>query len=83
MSPGVCGLIPVGMKHAWLGPESGAARWIDMNAPCPKGENFEEDILPWTPAVGRVEDFDIRDSLRGIFSAWAKTTSRSTPCARV
>ena len=23
LSPGACGLIPVGMKHAWLGPTSG------------------------------------------------------------
>ena len=44
LSPGACGLIPVGMKHAWLGPTSGTARWIDMNAPCPKGENFAEVV---------------------------------------
>ncbi|HEX7237239.1 MAG TPA: cupin domain-containing protein, partial [Gammaproteobacteria bacterium] len=26
LSPGACGLIPVGMKHAWLGPSAGTAR---------------------------------------------------------
>ena len=69
LSPGACGLIPVGMKHAWLGPTSGTARWIDMNAPCPKGENFAEGtyFLGPPPSVA-VEDFDIRDvSSRHLF----------------
>jgi len=69
LSPGVCGLIPVGMKHAWLGPETGTARWIDMNAPCPKGENFDDDtyFLGAPPAV-EIEEFDIRDpSSRHLF----------------
>ena len=69
LSPGACGLIPVGMKHAWLGPASGTARWIDMNAPCPKGENFADGtyFLGPPPSVS-VEDFDIRDvSSRHLF----------------
>ena len=69
LSAGACGLIPVGMKHAWLGPTSGTAKWIDMNAPCPKGENFADDtyFLGPPPAVA-VEDFDIRDpSSRHLF----------------
>ena len=69
LSPGACGLIPVGMKHAWLGPASGTARWIDMNAPCPKGENFADDTYFLGPAPSvAIADFDIRDpSSRHLF----------------
>jgi quercetin dioxygenase-like cupin family protein len=69
LTPGSCGLIPVGVKHAWLGPDSGTARWIDMNAPCPKGENFEADtyFLGPPPDVS-IEPLDIRDpSSRHLF----------------
>ncbi len=54
LSAGACGVIPVGMRHAWLGPTSGTAKWIDMNAPCPKGENFADDtyFLGPPPPVG-------------------------------
>jgi quercetin dioxygenase-like cupin family protein len=69
LSPGACGLIPVGMKHAWLGPASGTARWIDMNAPCPKGENFAAGTyFVGPPPSVAVEEFDIRDvSSRHLF----------------
>ena len=69
LSPGACGLIPVGVKHAWLGPAAGTARWLDMNAPCPKGVNFADDtyFLGAPPDV-EVADFDIRDpSSRHLF----------------
>ena len=33
LSPGECGLIPVGVPHAWIGPEREIARWLDMLAP--------------------------------------------------
>lgn len=69
LAPGSCGVIPVGMKHAWLGPKSGSARWIDMAAPCPKGEHFAEGtyFLGPPPAVD-VDEFDIRDpSSRHLF----------------
>ena len=69
LSPGACGLIPVGMQQAWLGPRSGTARWIDMNAPCPKGENFAEDTYFIGPPPGvPINDLDIRDpSSRHLF----------------
>ena len=35
LMPGACGVVPVGVSHAWLGPASGSARWIDMLAPQP------------------------------------------------
>jgi len=62
LAPGACGLIPVGMKQAWLGPESGTARWIDMNTPVPKGVNFADDtyFLGPPPQVS-IEALDIRD----------------------
>jgi hypothetical protein len=57
------------MKHAWLGAESGTALWIDMNAPCPKGENFADDtyFVGPPPAVA-IDALDIRDpSSRHLF----------------
>jgi quercetin dioxygenase-like cupin family protein len=69
LSPGACGCIPVGMKQAWLGPERGTARWIDMNSPVPKGVNFADDtyFLGPPPAL-EVEELDIRDpSSRHLF----------------
>lgn len=70
LSPGACGVIPVGMRQAWLGPASGgAARWIDMNAPCPQGENFaDHTYFLGPPPSAAIADFDIRDpSSRHLF----------------
>jgi quercetin dioxygenase-like cupin family protein len=62
LTPGACGLIPVGVQHAWLGPKKGTARWIDMTAPQPRPEGAEEDTYFLGPP-GPVEaaDLDIRD----------------------
>ncbi len=62
LSPGACGLIPVGVQHAWLGPKKGVARWIDMMAPQPRPEGSEDDtyFLGSPPQVELVE-LDIRD----------------------
>lgn len=68
LAPGACGLIPLGVEHAWLGPAAGggagggAARWIDMMAPQPRAAGADEDT--WFPRTrSRVEmtDLDIRD----------------------
>jgi mannose-6-phosphate isomerase-like protein (cupin superfamily) len=70
LGPGACGLIPIGMKQAWLGPEDGAtASWIDMNTPVPKGVNFADDTYFLGPPPRlTVEDLDIRDpSSRHLF----------------
>ena len=69
LAPGACGLIPVGMQQAWLGPKAGTARWIDMNAPCPKGENFADDTyFTGPPPAVAINDLDIRDpSSRHLF----------------
>jgi quercetin dioxygenase-like cupin family protein len=62
LQPGACGLIPIGMKQAWLGPESGTAKWIDMNTPVPKGVNYADDTyFLGPPADVPVEALDIRD----------------------
>jgi quercetin dioxygenase-like cupin family protein len=62
-------LIPVGVKHAWLGPQSGTARWIDMSAPTPKGENFADGTyFVGPPPQVDVQALDIRDpSSRHLF----------------
>ena len=69
LEPGACGLIPVGMRHSWLGPEQGTARWTDMNAPCPKGVNFADDTyFIGPPSETEIDNLDIRDpSNRHIF----------------
>lgn len=69
LEPGACGLIPVGMSQAWLGPVDGTARWIDMNAPCPKGENFADDTyFQGPPPETEIRVLDIRDpSSRHLF----------------
>ena len=58
--PGACGLIPVGVPHAWLGPELGSARWIDMLAPQPRLSPADTFFIG---PPGKVEmlDLDIRD----------------------
>lgn len=62
LEPGACGLIPIGTKQAWLGPESGTAKWIDMNTPVPKGVNYADDTyFLGPPADVPIEALDIRD----------------------
>ena len=36
LRPSDCGLIPVGVEHAWENPGPAEARWIDMKAPQPR-----------------------------------------------
>jgi quercetin dioxygenase-like cupin family protein len=58
--PGACGLIPVGVPHAWLGPKAGSARWIDMNAPQPRVEP-EDTFFLGPPSGFELKSLDIRD----------------------
>src|SRR3954463_8898694 len=32
LMPGACGVVPVSVAYAWIGPSTGTARWIDMLA---------------------------------------------------
>jgi len=62
MVPGACGLIPVGVPHAWVGPAEGTARWIDMLAPQPRPADEGDDTFFLGP-IGKFEmkELDIRD----------------------
>jgi quercetin dioxygenase-like cupin family protein len=60
--PGTCGVVPVSVPHAWLGPAAGSARWIDMLAPQPRIEGAADDTFFIGPPVNdEVEELDIRD----------------------
>ncbi len=60
--PGACGVVPVGVPHAWLGPAKGAARWIDMLAPQPREGGDDPDIFfLGPPPIVEHAALDIRD----------------------
>jgi quercetin dioxygenase-like cupin family protein len=62
LAPGACGLIPLGVPHAWLGDVKGRARWIDMQTPIPRaaGERADTFFLG-PPMVSQLAPMDIRD----------------------
>lgn len=60
--PGACGVIPIGTPHAWLGPPSGVAKWIDMSTPIPRGPDEPDDIFfLGAPKAWESGPLDIRD----------------------
>ena len=60
--PGACGLVPVGVQHAWLGPAKGTAKWIDMLAPQPRAKGAPDDtFFLGSPAKYQKNELDIRD----------------------
>ncbi|MBI4292964.1 MAG: cupin domain-containing protein [Betaproteobacteria bacterium] len=60
--PGACGLVPVGVPHAWLGPSKGSAKWVDMAAPQPREDDGADDtFFLGSPGNYEIEDLDIRD----------------------
>jgi quercetin dioxygenase-like cupin family protein len=60
--PGACGLLPVGVPHAWFGPAKGAAKWIDMMAPQPRAKDAPDDtFFLGPPANYEPKRLDIRD----------------------
>jgi len=62
LAPGACGMIPVGLAHAWLGPDRGNAKWIEMCAPQPRPAGAEPDtFFLGPPIVHETTDLDIRD----------------------
>lgn len=62
LMPGACGVVPVSVAHAWLGPSAGTASWIDMLAPQPRADGTADDTFFLGPAVtDDVEPLDIRD----------------------
>jgi mannose-6-phosphate isomerase-like protein (cupin superfamily) len=62
LSPGTCGIIPVGVPHAFIGPEQGRARWLDMLAPQPRDRDAIEHSYFLGPSTDHVPgSLDIRD----------------------
>ena len=62
LQSGACGVVPVSVPHAWLGPSSGGARWIDMLAPQPRTDGSADDtFVIGPPGRETIEEFDIRD----------------------
>jgi quercetin dioxygenase-like cupin family protein len=62
LTPGSCGLIPVGTPHAWLGSPTSAAKWIDLLTPIPRDPGEPEDIFfLGPPKVYETGPLDIRD----------------------
>jgi quercetin dioxygenase-like cupin family protein len=62
LAPGTCGVVPVGVPHAWLGPAGGEARWLDMLAPQPRAPGLPEDtFFLGPPRDFQFEDLDIRN----------------------
>ena len=62
LAPGDCGVVPVGVQHAWLGPEKGEARWLDMLAPQPRAPGRPDDtFFLGPPSAFQQAKLDIRD----------------------
>lgn len=60
--PGACGLIPLGVPHAWLGPAKGTGKWIDMLAPQPREAGAPDDtFFLGPPKKFERKPLDIRD----------------------
>jgi quercetin dioxygenase-like cupin family protein len=60
--PGACGLIPVGVQHAWIGSQADAAKWIDMMSPQPRSNGADDDtFFLGPPEKYEQKPLDIRD----------------------
>jgi quercetin dioxygenase-like cupin family protein len=59
--PGACGVIPVGVEHAWAG-DSETATWVDMMAPRPRQDPARPDTFFLGPPPNvPVFQLDVRD----------------------
>lgn len=61
LEPGACGVVPVGVAHAWVGGD-GEAAWIEMAAPQPRRQGLPADTFflgppPECPSAA----LDVRD----------------------
>ncbi len=60
--PGACGVVPVGVPHAWRA-EGGRATWIDMASPQPRrpGEGPADTFFLGPPPSSAPSALDVRD----------------------
>jgi quercetin dioxygenase-like cupin family protein len=60
--PGACGVVPVGVRHAWLGGDNDA-RWIDMCSPQPRidGAGGEDTFFIGPAPPAEPVALDVRD----------------------
>ncbi|HEY2602555.1 MAG TPA: cupin domain-containing protein [Thermoleophilaceae bacterium] len=64
LAPDECGLIPLGMPHAWRAAEDDEPLWLEMNAPAPRLPGAKQPDTFWTGEPlpdGPAEEPDIRD----------------------
>src|SRR2546430_8475483 len=63
LQPGACGVVPVGVAHAWFEREGESARWIDMCSPQPRDGEVDRDTFFVGPAPADAEPtpLDVRD----------------------
>jgi len=58
LQPGACGVVPVGVPHAFRA--DAAARWLEMAAPRPRSDRSDTFFLAPTPQT-EAESLDVRD----------------------
>jgi quercetin dioxygenase-like cupin family protein len=62
LAPGECGLVPLGLEHAWLAGGNGRSRWLEMTAPAPRLTAPADTFFSGgAPAADEGEPLDIRD----------------------
>jgi quercetin dioxygenase-like cupin family protein len=65
LAPDDCGLVPLGVPHAWGAPGAGEpCRWIEASAPAPRESGPPDTFFTGAPAPSpdeRAETLDIRD----------------------
>jgi mannose-6-phosphate isomerase-like protein (cupin superfamily) len=61
MMPGACGVVPVGVPHAWVGPENGVGRWLEMQAPQPRDDGDDHTFFLGPVGAFKKGSLDIRD----------------------
>jgi quercetin dioxygenase-like cupin family protein len=60
LRPGACGVVPVGVPHAWR--SSATARWVDMRSPRPRDGDQPSDTFVIGPAPEeQPTELDVRD----------------------
>jgi quercetin dioxygenase-like cupin family protein len=72
LMPGACGVIPVGTPHAWRGPASGTAKWIDFMSPIPREAGPRDTFFLGPPPDVEPRPLDIRDPRSRLFFRMAE-----------